>query len=477
MGGDPRNAAAAVRPASPGSTRVNTRLPCVMAGRCDTERVHYPTRFARSSATALSVALVVSAMASQGALADPAITGSAQGACDTTGNGGSPGYVESADLTIPASSMPLPRTVSRITTSGPIEAWYPAGPTPISGEAAGPGAGYNIQLPGAGTYWGVGGPLAAGQPAYSQFICFRGFRRSAASATVDVAPMPSTPASYAGMLPAGGGSAQYFVPVGPGRYQAKISVGQGAVRASAISHAQSFTAPPSQLITTSGTLVFAAVSTDPISIDLQGVDGPPAPWTVQVEALSVNVEGPKASPAVLGYGAGRSTISYSVDAPVRLSAAVVNASGVSVRSLARDLVVSAGPHSLFWDGLGATGQQVTDGKYTVISSFVDNTPTAVQRRTPITVDTRAPTIKPASKAKKLARLRATVWKLKDAVSGLRSGYLAVDGRTVDRLGAGETALFYRPRGGWRRGSRHSVLVVAKDRAGNNGLRRAQIRIK
>src|SRR4051812_26805025 len=87
------------------------------------------------------VAAVVYAIA-PGARADPQATGSVNASCSNSGT-------QSAGYTIGPSPLPLPQAVSRIVTDGAIQFWYPPGPQPADPETGrGPGAGYNVTLPG-----------------------------------------------------------------------------------------------------------------------------------------------------------------------------------------------------------------------------------------------------------------------------------------------------------------------------------------
>jgi hypothetical protein len=82
----------------------------------------------------------------------------------------------------------------------------------------------------------------------------------------------------------------------------------------------------------------------------------------------------------------------------------------------------------------------------------------------IDVDSTPPVVTVVS-ASKLNTSSGLVIDVHDALSGLRSATLAVDGKHVQSLGSSGTEFIYVPNGGWLPGS-HTWGVTATDNAGN-----------
>ena len=417
---------------------------------------------------ALVAALTLSAVGT--AAADPLVAGSASASCSST-------EARSEAYTIAPTGRDLNPAVARITTDGPIQFWYPPGPTPASADGSrGPGLGFNFPIAGPGTYWNVAAPVPASSPAYGSISC--PFGSVSANAIIDVAQMPGVPADYAGTAAPAGVSYQYFAAPGEGRYQAQIAVTQGALRSTIRLPDNDFSTsvPPPQTITTAGTMTFEVGRGGPAAVVGEGLDGPPVRWAMRISALPVQVAGPKVTPVAARPGQ-RATITYTIDYPVVLDAAIIDSAGEIVRPLATSLPVKTGSHTLFFDGLRADGVTVADGHYTVSMLLRDNTSEPTVKTAVVTLDGRRPTIRAYRTSRRLTRLRPVVFSVRDSTSGIRRARLMVNGRTVDRLAKGEQKLLYRPSGGWRRGRAHAVKVIAEDRAGNVSTLRRTVRVR
>ena len=160
------------------------------------------------------------------------------------------------------------------------------------------------------------------------------------------------------------------------------------------------------------------------------------------------------------------TISYSVEGDVDLSATVQNQSGQAVRTLASGLAVAAGDHTLNWDGLDGSGSPVPDGTYTLEMAYTDAAGNSGTSQVSIEVDATPPVVSATSSAT-LNSSNGLVIDVHDALSGLKSATLAVDGKHAASLNSSGTQFIYVPVGGWAPGS-HTWDVTATDKAGNSG---------
>jgi hypothetical protein len=200
-------------------------------------------------------------------------------------------------------------------------------------------------------------------------------------------------------------------------------------------------------------------------IHLTPLAGPTAKWSITIHALPVILSGLSFDATYL-RPTQITTISYHVDGDVTLSATIKNSSGDVVRTLASNLPVSAGDNELTWDGLNSSGSPVPDGKYTVAVSYLDAAGNSGLGHASVEIDGTPPVVTVIS-PKTLNSSQGLVIDVHDAVSGLNTATLAVDGRHVQSPGNGGSQFIYAPTGGWSPGS-HAWDVTATDKAGNTG---------
>lgn len=197
-------------------------------------------------------------------------------------------------------------------------------------------------------------------------------------------------------------------------------------------------------------------------IGLTPLPGPTAEWSLSIHALPVILSGlqfgfPDISP-------GQSNpISYHVDGDVTLSATIKNSSGVVVRTLASNLAVAVGDHTLTWNELNAGGSPVPDGTYTVTVNFTDYAGNSGSGQASVVVDGTPPVIKPAS-GSTIPTSGKLVIDVQDALTGLAVADLHVDGVVAKIMTSGRQ-LVYAPKGGWSPGE-HTWQLIASDKAGN-----------
>lgn len=197
---------------------------------------------------------------------------------------------------------------------------------------------------------------------------------------------------------------------------------------------------------------------------VDAVDGAQARWSVTFRALPSQLTGLRFQPSVARQGT-IVTAGYHLSGDARFTATVIDGGGGTVRSLANDLAVSAGDHSLTWDGLTESGAPVRDGSYTLRISGHDANGNALNASTRILLDGTPPSVAVLSRGRIPVR-NALVVEVTDRTSGLYAASLTVGHGVVARLSAGSTRLSYRPRRGWHRGSVYRFVVIAVDRAQN-----------
>ena len=198
-------------------------------------------------------------------------------------------------------------------------------------------------------------------------------------------------------------------------------------------------------------------------IYLTPLAGPTAKWSITVNALPVILSGlkfnaPYLRPKRIG------TISYHVDGDVTLSAMIKGPAGLVVRTLASNISVKAGDNELTWDGLDAAGSPARDRQYTVAISYLDAAGNLGSGTASVEVDGTPPTATAASKT--IQPTGKLVINIHDALSGVESATLYVDGAQVHYLSSG-SQFDYAPSRRWSPG-RHNWNVTATDKVGNTG---------
>jgi len=106
---------------------------------------------------------------------------------------------------------------------------------------------------------------------------------------------------------------------------------------------------------------------------------------------------------------------------------------------------------------------VPDGDYQLVLTTNDPNGIAGKTVAPIAIDTHGPSIH--FKRLRIKPRAHLVISVTDAVSGVSTATLVVDGRVIARSRKLITSFTYAPPGGWARG-RHTVTVLSRDRTYN-----------
>jgi FlgD Ig-like domain len=282
--------------------------------------------------------------------------------------------------------------------------------------------------------------------------------------TGDFLRVPDAPTSFSGV----GGASRYGVdatsvvmfrsPTGA-NYVASVQPRQGtiSVLGGRDGRVATFASP--------GTYDLAfARQNDIVLLDIEPRDGTPAIWDVSISPTRLSIDG-------AGVGSAYSrpgrlvTTKYSISGDAELNAAA-RGKGRVVRQLAAGTKVAAGSHSLVWDGLDGKGKPVADGTYSISLVARDIFDSTAKTAASVTMDTHGPRVIFQS-PRVLPPRRGVVFKVVDLLSGYRSGFVKVDGRSagfqVTETGANRFVV--RSPAGWTPGS-HRVTVTAFDRLGN-----------
>ena len=196
------------------------------------------------------------------------------------------------------------------------------------------------------------------------------------------------------------------------------------------------------------------------------------PATAQA-AAPVTISGLKWSrPAV---PPGRNLVAtYLASGATTLSFSIHNALDQPIRDLGDNVPTAAGQHAVDWDGYGDSTKPVPDGVYRLVLTSSDPSGITGTTSAPVEIDNHPPSIHFRSlRIKPGGRLEVVI---RDALSGVVSGVLVVDGRVVARLHHKQARFTFRPRGGWSRGT-HTVTVETRDRAYNLGRATRRIDVR
>jgi hypothetical protein len=319
----------------------------------------------------------------------------------------------------------------------------------------------NVDTGGAGSVWGaLGYPLSPGNTVRVQISC-------AGSPTdvdytialYDASPTPLTVSGAATACPScfSTNEVQFWAPA-TADYVAHLTLTDGSVD---LSNGQS-----DQVFTSSGDFPLGNFGQRHGAVYLTPLAGPTAIWALSIEALPVTLSGLQFAVPYI-RPSQRTTIGYHLDGDVTLSAMIKSGSGAVVQTLATDVAVTAGDHTLEWDGLDASGYPVPDGTYTAALTYTDAAGNPGSGTTSVEVDSTPPVVTPVSLPK--STTANLVLDVRDALSGLGVATLSIDrGKGVQSLTAGESQFAYVPPDwGWSSG-KHTWHVSATDNLGNTG---------
>ena len=274
------------------------------------------------------------------------------------------------------------------------------------------------------------------------------------SFTFEFYDAPSTPVVFAGVdsnpgtgYPPPGTSTLAFTALESGHYVADVSVTQGAVT---ISFGNT-----TKTIASAGHLDFGTLRTNyyyPLTVEAK--DGPPAKWQIKIGIGPVSLTGPTFDTPV-GSPGNPLTADYSISRN-----ATVN--GSTLRSLATDLLVKAGDHSLTWDGLDASGSPVPAGTYTLALDVKDSDANHATGSATVQIDATGPAINlpPAI----ITPDQSVTVAIVATGSKIATVQVTVDGKPLRSYGPA-TTLSFKPASGWKPG-KHTVTIVARDKLGN-----------
>jgi hypothetical protein len=316
----------------------------------------------------------------------------------------------------------------------------------------------DVDTGGAGRVWGaVGEPLSAGDHVSVQISC------SASPVPVNYSvalyDAPSTPFELSGAATSCPGCSStnriLFFPQATASYVAHLTLTQGSVK---LSNGQS-----AEVFTSSGDFELGNFGHGHQGIYLTPLAGPTADWVLSIVALPVTLSGlkfdiPYTEPTHLA------TIEYTVDDDVTLNAAIKSSSGGVVSTLATNLAVQSGAHTLTWDGRNASGSAVADGTYTVSITYTDAAGHLGSGSASLGVDGTPPVMTPVSSTTRTPSGELVI-SVHDALSGLANATLSVDGIEVQSLASGGSQFVYVPADGWSPG-KHQWNVTATDNVGN-----------
>ena len=269
---------------------------------------------------------------------------------------------------------------------------------------------------------------------------------------------PGTPTTFSG---AGGTNGNYlgFVAPGAAQYVADLTLTGGGVEIS------SPYTDRTQRFASSGQFSIGTLPAGNRSLSVVGLDGPRPEWSIRIRALPVAIsdlsfDQPVARPGTF-LEAG-----YTTSGDTSVNAVVRNGAGVVVKTLASELHVDSGGHSLPWDGRGDDGQSLPDGSYTLRLDSRDPSGQASSASTALTLDGTPPAVAITSPAT-IAPGDAVSGQLVDVLTGIASARIEADGGYESvTLPAGQTAFSLAPSyGDWKLGA-HTLTVTATDGAGN-----------
>jgi hypothetical protein len=340
-----------------------------------------------------------------------------------------------------------PDPIAELTTDGP--ATLQAYPT-------------NVDTGGAGSVWGaLGYPLSAGDDVSVQISC--------SGSPVDVGysialyDAPSTPASVSGAATScpscsSTNQVQYWAPA-TATYYAQLTLTQGSVD---LSNGQT-----DQVFTSSGNFLLGNFGDRHSAVYLTPLAGPTADWTLTIQALPARLTGLKFNVPYVQPNQS-TTISYHVDADVTLSATIESSTGAVVQKLATNSPVTAGDHTLHWNGVDANGSPVPDGTYTAALTYTDAAGNQGSGKASVVVDGTPPVVTPVSYPS-ISSSPNLVLDVHDALSGLAQATLTIDGGpVVQSLDGSESQFAYAPPvWGWSPGQ-YTWQVTATDNVGNVG---------
>jgi hypothetical protein len=330
-----------------------------------------------------------------------------------------------------------PHVIGRLTIPDGPGLWSPAG-VPSLGFAGGD------------TMWEDHGSIAAGGTASGVVLCPR-----LLTYEVGFLAVPVTTAMFTGVTSPGSDQSRLtFRAPAVAQYAADLVLQQGGVELATDTGSEAFTA--------TGRFELGTLDAGESVLSVSAQPGSQAYWTIALKALPVTVSG-LAFDVFAARPGMPMTAEYGLSGQTAVTARMQNVKGSFVRTLAESTPLGAGAHSLVWDGLDAVGGPARDGLYEMRLDTADPSGWRRSAVTFVTVDGTDPSLSLLGRRRgprsRVIRVRAS-----DRLSGVRRGFLKVDGRVVRRFSK-DSYFVYRPRHGWRRG-RHTLRLSATDRTGN-----------
>jgi hypothetical protein len=333
-----------------------------------------------------------------------------------------------------------PHVIGRLTIPDGPGFWSPAG-VPY------------LQFAGGDTMWEDHGSIAAGGTASGVVLCPRLLTYEVAFFDVPVTPVTFTGVTSPGSDP----SRLIFRAPAVAQYAADLVLQQGGVVLANDVGSQAFSA--------TGRFELGTLGAGESTLAVSALPGSRASWMIALKALPVTISGLAFDVFAARPGVPM-TAEYALSGQTAVTARMQNDEGAFVRTLAESTPLGAGPHSLVWDGLDAVGGPPRDGRYQLRLDTADPAGWRRYAVTFVTVDGTEPSLSLLGR-KRGPRSRAVRVLASDRLSGVRSGFLKVDGRVVRRFSK-DAFFVYRPRHGWRRG-RHTLRLSATDRTGNSAV--------
>jgi FlgD Ig-like domain len=171
--------------------------------------------------------------------------------------------------------------------------------------------------------------------------------------------VPATPVELSGATSFGDSPSEvWFNAPGEAQYVADLSLAGGALE---LGSKERLFAP--QTFASSGEFQFGTLFPGDNELQVEALEGPQATWSVQIHALPVSLSGVAFEPFAVEPGRV-AHLKYTTSGATSVTAVIQDSTGQVVRTLADELGVSRGDHTLTWDGRSVNGGLLSPGVYT-----------------------------------------------------------------------------------------------------------------